>query len=402
MKKYISNDYLSIMKRILISLVVLMAFCQLSSAGYIDHRGHNIDSLQAVVNNNAKDSAYFNAVFNLASAYRQSDPHFALELSRILVNEYPNHGWPRLAAAGADNISMYYRAKGVQDSALVWSLKAFDFIEDMRAGGRYDEDKIDDEYSRCCGGIGNVYCEMGDYEKSIEYYLKALEIFEKHNWIESKTILYGNLGYLYEETGDFKEAGRCLLKCMENAKESGDSAMVAFGHSQLGEYYIKTGKYKKAQKEYLEADIYYSTHEDEEQERRLETLDNLNVIRQAQLKMYRAITALAIVAVLLLTAVLILFRKSRHQEKVISETSEVFEETIDSLPVPKPDQDMNLNDREIDILKMLADGKDSKYMAEKLSLSLETIYWYRKRLRVKFNTNSTTAMISEAIRRGLI
>lgn len=243
---------------------------------------------------------------------------------------------------------------------------------------------------------------MGDYEKSIEYYLKALEIFEKHNWIESKTILYGNLGYLYEETGDFKEAGRCLLKCMENAKESGDSAMVAFGHSQLGEYYIETGKYKKAQKEYLEADIYYSTHEDEEQERRLETLDNLNVIRQAQLKMYRTITALAIVAVLLLTAVLILFRKSRHQEKVISETSEVFEETIDSLPVPKPDQDMNLNDREIDILKMLADGKDSKYMAEKLSLSLETIYWYRKRLRVKFNTNSTTAIISEAIRRGLI
>lgn len=390
------------MKRIVPSIIFLMAFCHLSSAEYIDHRGHNIDSLQAVVNNNAKDSAYFNAVFNLASAYRQSDPHFALELSRILVNEYPNHGWPRLAAAGADNISMYYRAKGVQDSALVWSLKAFDFIEDMRAGGRYAEDKIDDEYSRCCGGIGNVYCEMGDYEKSIEYYLKALEIFEKHNWIESKTILYGNLGYLYEETGDFKEAGRCLLKCMENAKESGDSAMVAFGHSQLGEYYIKTGKYKKAQKEYLEADIYYSTHEDEEQERRLETLDNLNVIRQAQLKMYRTITALAIVAVLLLTAVLVLFRKSRHQEKVISETSEVFEETIDSLPVPKPDQDMNLNDREIDILKMLADGKDSKYMAEKLSLSLETIYWYRKRLRVKFNTNSTTAMISEAIRRGLI
>lgn len=390
------------MKRIVPSIIFLMAFCHLSSAEYIDHRGHNIDSLQAVVNNNAKDSAYFNAVFNLASAYRQSDPHFALELSRILVNEYPNHGWPRLAAAGADNISIYYRAKGAQDSALMWSLKAFDFIEDMRAGGRYDEDKIDDEYSRCCGGIGNVYCEMGDYEKSIEYYLKALEIFEKHNWIESKTILYGNLGYLYEETGDFKEAGRCLLKCMENAKESGDSAMVAFGHSQLGEYYIETGKYKKAQKEYLEADIYYSTHEDEEQERRLETLDNLNVIRQAQLKMYRTITALAIVAVLLLTAVLILFRKSRHQEKVISETSEVFEETIDSLPVPKPDQDMNLNDREIDILKMLADGKDSKYMAEKLSLSLETIYWYRKRLRVKFNTNSTTAIISEAIRRGLI
>ena len=390
------------MKRIILSFILVTVFCNLSSAEYIDHRGHNIDSLQAIVNNNAKDSAYFNAVYNLASAYRQSDPHYALELSRILVNEYPYHGWPRLAAAGADNISMYYRAKGVLDSALVWSLKAFDFIEDMRASGRYAEDKIDDEYSKCCGGIGNVYCEMGDYEKSIEYFLKALEIFEKHNWLESKTILYGNLGYLYEETGNLKEARRCLLKCMENAKESGDSAMVAFGHSQFGEYYLEAGKFKKAQKEYLDADTYYSHHEDEEQERCLEVLNNLNVVRQVQLKMFRTITALAIIASLLLAAVLLLLRKSKYQKTVIAEGTEVLEETIDSLPAPKPDHDIKLNDREIAIINMLADGRDSKYMAENLCLSLETIYWYRKRLRVKFNTESTSTIISEAIRRGLI
>ena len=390
------------MKRVLLSIMVMTAFCQLSSSGYTDHRGHNIDSLQAIVNVNAKDSAYFNAVYNLASAYRQSDPHFALELSRILVNEYPYHGWPRLAAAGADNISMYYRAKGVQDSALVWSLKALDFIEDMRASGRYAEDKIDDEYSQCCGGIGNIYCEMGDYEESIKYFLKALVIFEKHNWLESKAILYGNLGYLYEEAGDMKEARHCLLKCMENAEESGDSLMVAFAHSQLGEYYIEVGKYKKAQKEYLEADTYYSQHEDEEQDRRLEVLDNLNVVRQVQLKMFRTITALAIIASLLLAAVMLLLRKSKHQETVIAESSEVLEETIESLPAPKPDQDIKLNDREIAIIKMLADGRDSKYMAESLCLSLETIYWYRKRLRVKFDTESTSTIVSEAIRRGLI
>ena len=390
------------MKRILACIIVMTAICQLSSAEYTDHRNHNIDSLQAIVNIQAKDPAYYRAVDELAAGYRQTDPHYAVELSSILVNEYTNHGWPDLAAKGADNISMYYRARGVQDSALVWSLKAFDFIEDMRESGNYNEYTIDNEYSRSCGNIGNVYCEMEDYEKSIEYFLKALEVFEKNNWLESKTILYGNLGSLYEETGNMKEAKRSLLKCMENAKESGDSLMVAFAHSQLGEYYLKSGKYKKAQREYLDSDIYYSQHEDEEQERRLEILDNLNAIRQAQLKMYSVITVLSFAVALLLAASLFFMNKSRRQKKVIDETAEVLEETIESLPAPMPDQDINLNDREIAILKMLADGKDSKFMAEKLSLSLETIYWYRKRLRVKFNTNSTAAIVSESIRRGLI
>ena len=390
------------MKRILLCFIVLMAFCKLSSAKYIDHRGHNLDSLQAIVNVLARDSAYYNAVDELATGYRQTDPHYAVELSKILVNEYSVHGRPNLAAAGASNISMHYRARGIQDSALVWSLKAFDFLEEMRESSKYDEETIDDKYSQYCGNIGNVYCEMGDYDKSIEYFLKALEVFEKHNWLESKTILYGNLGYLYERAGNMKEARRCLLKCLDNAKASGDSSMVAFGHSQFGEYYLQAGKFKKAQKEYLEADAYYSQHEDEEQERRLEVFDNLNVVRQAQLKMRRTIAALAIAVALLLVAALFLLRKSRLQKKVIAETAEVLEETIESLPAPAPDKDINLNDREIAILKMLSDGKDSKYMAEHLCLSLETIYWYRKRLRAKFDTNSTAAIVSEAIRRGLI
>ncbi|MDO5443825.1 MAG: LuxR family transcriptional regulator [Bacteroidia bacterium] len=390
------------MKRILLCTIVMMTFCRISSAEYTDHRNHNIDSLQAIVNTHAKDQAYYYAVDELAAGYRQTDPHYAVELSKILVNEYPNHGWPELAANGADNISMYFRARGVQDSALVWSLKAFDFIEKMRESGNYDESTIDNDYSRCCGNIGNVYCEMENYDKSIEYFLKALEVFEKHNWLESKTILYGNLGYLYEETGDMKEAKRCLLKCMENAEESGDSLMVAFAHSQLGEYYLEAGKYKKAQREYLGADVYYSEHQDEEEERRLEILNNLNAIRRAQVKMYRVVAVLSITVALLLAASMLLLYKSKRQKKVIDETAEVLEETIESLPAPAPDQEIKLNDREIAILKMLADGKDSKYMAEKLCLSLETIYWYRKRLRVKFDTNSTAAIVSEAIRRGLI
>ena len=87
---------------------------------------------------------------------------------------------------------------------------------------------------------------------------------------------------------------------------------------------------------------------------------------------------------------------------MIAETEDVLNETIESLPAFISEKEIKLNDREVAILRMLSEGKDSKYMAENLCLSLETIYWCRKRLRVKFDSDSTSAIVSEAIRRKVI
>lgn len=91
---------------------------------------------------------------------------------------------------------------------------------------------------------------------------------------------------------------------------------------------------------------------------------------------------------------------SRRRKRGISETSEANEDTLTESP--DAGSEIKFNDREIEILRMISEGRKSKYMAERLCLSLETIYWYRKRILAKLGVNSPVAAVKEAVRRGII
>ena len=58
--------------------------------------------------------------------------------------------------------------------------------------------------------------------------------------------------------------------------------------------------------------------------------------------------------------------------------------------------------REQDILRLLSQGLTSQQIAQKLSLSPETIKWYRKRLLAKFNAENTAHMVRQALQSGII
>ena len=61
-----------------------------------------------------------------------------------------------------------------------------------------------------------------------------------------------------------------------------------------------------------------------------------------------------------------------------------------------------LNDRELVILRMVAEGRTSAKIATELSLSTETIKWYRKKLLVKFDADNAASLIRKALAAGLI
>lgn len=61
-----------------------------------------------------------------------------------------------------------------------------------------------------------------------------------------------------------------------------------------------------------------------------------------------------------------------------------------------------LTERELEILQLVAQGLTSPQIAERLSLSAETIKWYRKRILSKFDADNTAEMIKLAIVNKLI
>ena len=61
-----------------------------------------------------------------------------------------------------------------------------------------------------------------------------------------------------------------------------------------------------------------------------------------------------------------------------------------------------LNDREVAILRLLAEGYTSSRIAAELSLSTETIRWYRKKLLLKFDADNAVALVRKATDSGII
>lgn len=68
----------------------------------------------------------------------------------------------------------------------------------------------------------------------------------------------------------------------------------------------------------------------------------------------------------------------------------------------QPDFIKEITAREQDILRLLSQGFTSQQIAQKLSLSPETIKWYRKRLLTKFDAENTAQMVRQALEFGII
>ena len=75
---------------------------------------------------------------------------------------------------------------------------------------------------------------------------------------------------------------------------------------------------------------------------------------------------------------------------------------IFSLNILKDSDDDVLTKRELEILKLIADGVTNKKIAGQLSISVKTIETYRSRIMQKLDLHSTADLIKYAIRNGLL
>ncbi len=107
---------------------------------------------------------------------------------------------------------------------------------------------------------------------------------------------------------------------------------------------------------------------------------------------------LMVVLMLYVRRNVLLKRKSTVADEVIEEAISDMEKTEDSPDSP----DVELTDREKQILQFISQGKTSPQIAEKMYLSLPTIKWYRKKLLIKFEASNTADLVFKAKEKGLI
>ncbi|MBQ9450241.1 MAG: tetratricopeptide repeat protein [Bacteroidales bacterium] len=392
-------------------LLLLPVVCH----AYGDHRGRNLDSLERVTARytpdrllNASDEekiAYAQTCRELAWGYLQLDGAKSVYYARQAMTVGQELGGRNTVFDMSILIGQCFWASERYDSARVHYSRAELVLQEMEAAWTDpDPHDLEANQARLWGTLGNFYAAQDSLDKFAYYYAKAGEVFEKWEWWEDCSTLHRNIGEVYTDNGDLKLAKPEYEKGLEFALQSGDSLIIAHAMYGLGRWYHESGKTAKALEYLTQAEEYFGEHAREEA---YAHSDNLAIMNAAHRDLYRNARMLAIAAILVLLLSLggtLLVRRLRLTRQELTETSAVLDETIEELrPAPEtPESDIQLTQREKDIIRLMMEGKSTKQIADALCLGYETVLWYRKRLHAKLDVHSAPELVAEVVRRNLL
>ena len=263
------------MKRLF--FVLLLLLCYTARAEYSDHRNRKVDSLENVLQSGQRmsDEQLIRLHSDLMWGYLQTDGLRAETNARKVLALSYEHDWLNSRADALRLLGLLAYGDERYDESIAYYEWALAVTDSMQTSGKYKEADIDDNLSSLYGTIGNLYNIQDKNLLAIEYYQKAMPIFEKYGWRESLTILHHNMAELYLVIGNDEEAERHYRSAIEHGRSTGDSLMMALPHKGLAKIYIDREDYQQAQQTIEPAYAYYKAHRDEEPSDYAEVLASL-------------------------------------------------------------------------------------------------------------------------------
>ena len=419
-------------KLLLILLSVLCFFCK-AEAEYMDHRGHNVDSLETVMAGvtareveEADDERLRHIVSDLQGlmyGFNQTNGVKSEYYARMMLRIARRKGWQSSIQDAAKNIGQHFWAKEQYDSAAHYYRVAMEAVAKMplvenpdSTGKQYSQEDIDNSLSQMYGTLGNLYSMMDSISTAMNYYEKAGELFKKYDWYNSCSVLYYNMGETMRVDGQLRPAEKYYLESLDYSLLAKDSLAIATAYKGLGSLYLDMHKTSKAMRYLNDANLYFADHEDEELQSRMESLDYTSQVLALQKKRMGMIMALLALSLALMAVSYLVVRRLRKTSQTLAvttqtladtarekeEIAEVLEDTVESI-VPSIHSDgINLKPRERQVLDLIAKGYTNVQVAEAMCLSPETIKWYKKKLFAMFDVANSAELIKIATDRNLL
>ena len=174
---------------------VIFLLCIKVSAcwAYRDHRNRKVDSLEVVLRQPGLSwEDQLRAHSELMWGYIQTDGAKSIAHAKEIIKLTEKaRGEGLLVRQNAFRIlGQHAYGACLYDSAFHCYERSLEVTRQAEKSGRYSQEEIDDMYSALYGTIGNLYNIQGMPNIAMDYYLKALPIFQRYGWNESVSTLY--------------------------------------------------------------------------------------------------------------------------------------------------------------------------------------------------------------------
>lgn len=234
-------------------------------AEYSDYRNQKVDSLEQVIKIQRLKPDELSGVYrSLISGYQQTNREKSIYYAKLEIELSEKHHFYNGLYDAWMMIGLHAYGQCDYDSAQHCFDRALRATEQMVGDNRYNQDELDNNFSRLYGTLGNLYNIQGKLHLALDYYQKALPIFKRNGWKESESILYYNVGELYLELGNNEAAEENYQDALDVALDTGDSLMICGPYAGLAMTALNTGKYEIAL-DYAQRSIeYYKDHKEDE------------------------------------------------------------------------------------------------------------------------------------------
>ena len=200
---------------------------------------NKIDSTLSLIKTSVNDSVKAKLYIEVAKIYTNSIPDSALyyanqSLSISYKNKYLNNIETCLRIKAS-----VCRIKGEIELAIDYyniALKLSELLNDKKA------------ISKNYGGLGNIYCNKGIYNKAIYYYYKTLLISEEQNNEEEIAKSLIGIGVIFYYQQNYEKAISFFLKSLKISKKINKKDLISKCCSNLAVIYLEKKDYSKALK----------------------------------------------------------------------------------------------------------------------------------------------------------
>jgi excisionase family DNA binding protein len=283
--------------------------------------------------------------------------------------------------------------------------------------------------ARCLNDLGLVAERQGDHNRAIAYQEEALPIVRAMSDDWQLGIVLGNLGGAYYDRGDFARGEALTQESLDICRQISDTFGVAVNLHNLGNFMVEIGNPMAAIERYRES--LALTRDLGEHHLASRTLDRLGVAlhqtgasRQAA-RLFGAASALreSIGDSLFMEEdanLTVRFQQVREElgeaiylaawdsgrslpfDIAVKEALALSDQALAARPAEPTRAVAGLSIREVEVLRLLADGQPDKSIANALFISPRTASSHVAAIIAKLGVDSRTAAVAMALRAGIV